>query len=234
MKKLMVVVLAAFSIFAVANTASAFESESLVAVLYDVDTNTEIGLNLGDLTSMDLTAQNVVLKEAGTFTLDYDKVGVFASYGALTSSQNFFALTQDIEATVNTSQFIGFTSAATTYNAGYTTEGSDLATTAPASYMTLMNSSGTANGAYNAFNSHNFDLGEGAISEDGVRMYLYQFDVVTAVYNDNDLTDFAVATIDFLADGSVVMNANAVPVPGAILLLGSGLVGLVGLRRKMN
>ena len=35
-------------------------------------------------------------------------------------------------------------------------------------------------------------------------------------------------------DGALVTVNNAVPIPGAVWLLGSGLIGLVGLRRKMR
>jgi hypothetical protein len=43
-----------------------------------------------------------------------------------------------------------------------------------------------------------------------------------------------VATIRTLADGTSTINPSAVPVPAAVYLLGSGLLGLVGLRRRIS
>jgi hypothetical protein len=48
-------------------------------------------------------------------------------------------------------------------------------------------------------------------------------------------TGLAVATIRTYADGATQLNPRvaATPVPAAVYLLGSGLLGLVGIRRKM-
>jgi hypothetical protein len=57
-----------------------------------------------------------------------------------------------------------------------------------------------------------------------------------AVYVDADLStpdviDYA-AVLRIYEDGSVVLNPTVVPIPASLLLFGSGLLGLIGLRRK--
>ncbi len=41
-----------------------------------------------------------------------------------------------------------------------------------------------------------------------------------------------VAVIRTMADGRTIINPSAVPIPASVLLLGSGLLGLIGIRRK--
>jgi hypothetical protein len=45
-----------------------------------------------------------------------------------------------------------------------------------------------------------------------------------------------VATIRTMADGSTIINpaSPVVPIPPSVLLLGSGLLGLIGLRRRAS
>ena len=50
---------------------------------------------------------------------------------------------------------------------------------------------------------------------------------------------FGVATVTLrtMADGSTIINpgsASAVPIPPSVLLLGSGLLGMIGIRRKIS
>lgn len=64
-------------------------------------------------------------------------------------------------------------------------------------------------------------------------MYLYHAKAVNGVW---DIVDADTKFLTMAADGSVtvadVPGANPVPVPGAVWLLGSGVVGLIGIRRK--
>jgi alkaline phosphatase len=51
---------------------------------------------------------------------------------------------------------------------------------------------------------------------------------------DSAAAGMKMATIRTYADGHTELNPNAVPVPASVLLLGSGLLGLIGIRRKMS
>lgn len=65
-----------------------------------------------------------------------------------------------------------------------------------------------------------------------VDMYLYQF-ATGADKKVHQVGSNYAGVIRLSADGTVAV-VNEVPVPGAVWLLGSGLVGLAGLRRKKN
>lgn len=56
-------------------------------------------------------------------------------------------------------------------------------------------------------------------------------------FNDNNLLD--ISTSDLIAsnagyDFKTVLTATPVPIPGAVWLLGSGIIGIAGLRRRYN
>jgi hypothetical protein len=185
---------------------------------------------------MDLSATNVELAAAGTFNLDYEKVGMFAwtdvtmstPIGDLVVPHLFYGLTVDVEATANNGLTPAYQGAIATVSMGV-----DLAMSNPTSYDYLMNSG--ADGGYLDYNNSYASFGEAVLTEDGVDMYLYEF---FAGNLQPDGENNYVAVLSFNGDGSIVLNQAGdnptVPVPGAIVLLGTGLIGLVGLRRKQS
>ena len=218
------------SIFAVAGNAAAYTSDTLAVAFLDDDTSTELVIEIGDLTSLDLSASNVELAAAGSFNLDYDRVGMFGyttqtPIPGVTVQERWFGLTADVEATVNSNLATSFVGAAGVVSLG------EHSTSILSSYNYGMNSDG--NGGYAGYNNAYGSFGEAVIAADGVDLYLYHFDAFSNLVVDGDNSYSAV--ISFNGDGSIVMNqTSAVPVPGALVLLGSGLVGLVGLRRKQS
>jgi hypothetical protein len=54
--------------------------------------------------------------------------------------------------------------------------------------------------------------------------------------NDDPLTlsNFTAYTLDLDVNNSVAANLNPVPIPPTVLLLGAGLMGLVGIRRRVK
>lgn len=236
MKKLLVSVLAAFMVLSISSAALAMSNGDLIAVVYN-ETDNEVGLNLGTLAGMDFTLQNQTLVEAGTFSLadfsaissfDDLSVGIFGANG-----YNFyFATTVDTAPAVSAAGFNGFF-AANSAVSGYYGSGDKGVKLAGGldSYDVRMNSNSNAPGLYAGFNAHS-SVGEGGLSDDGyVDMYLYNFlgvDLVSGVTADYQ------AVLRISADGSIIMNPTEaeVPLPGAVILLGSGLLGLAGIRRK--
>ena len=86
-----------------------------------------------------------------------------------------------------------------------------------------------------------WELGFG-IAEDGtwdlgwVNTGDYAYDVTASYLMDGTFTVYLGSLFgDFFIDQSILeMTSNAVPIPSTILIFGSGLVGLIGVRRKIK
>lgn len=119
----------------------------------------------------------------------------------------------------------------------------------PISYYSVMNANGKTNGFYSMQLLSN--VGEGKLAPldtvgGFVDMYLYHFGTdmdnfmatgdISYLYTllpNSDGTNYAVLRLN--ADGSTILNPTSssdVPLPGAMLLFGSSLLGLFGIRRK--
>ncbi len=87
--------------------------------------------------------------------------------------------------------------------------------------------------AYNNPALENGAEGHGENWEEGAIGYvdLYLYDYFRQLPDAAIKADAYVATIRLFADGSVVMNPT-VPLPGSLVLLSSGLLGMIGIRRK--
>jgi len=96
-------------------------------------------------------------------------------------------------------------------------------------YTYLADQAGTNQGIFNNFIAS--ANGEENLSDLGSVGYV---DQSLNYYSANNSRSFGtiIATIRTWANGTTELNPSAVPVPAAIYLLGSGLLGLVGIRRK--
>ena len=238
MKKILVSMLAAFMVLAVSGSAFAWSNKNLTVVIYNA-TDMEVGLNLGSLDTFDFTQQNAPLVAAGSFSLsDYTsskvnsfddlRVGIF---GIDSANNGYFATTSTTAPGVN-GNFTLFKSASI-YAAGYsgTTKGTKATSATTSYYKKMDNGADTYTPGYYAGWSLDIANGEAVLPAEGgyVDMYLYKYATATDPGVGSYLASFRIFT-----DGSIVMNAGSspVPVPGAFILLFSGLLGLVGIRRK--
>ncbi len=246
MKKVFALGVTGLLMLGTASQASAyFEDGNLTMSVYDTAVQKkEMGIDLGAIT--DLSAQNVTLVSGLDFT-GWDRtsggIGIYAENGdtvtyqlegwfATTSSTGItpfddgsFTTAFDFTGKVRGAQY-QYNLADANHNgigtipvenaSGYN---SNLNITSPGGY------SGLNNGAVNR------EAKLLAPGQEYVDMYLYHF-TTDADWNIVQVGSSYEAVIQLQADGDVVLNP--VPVPGAIWLLGSGLAGLAGIRRRKN
>jgi len=101
------------------------------------------------------------------------------------------------------------------------------------SYWKNPNQSGLGVGKFVAFLRESGEQNLAALATVGyVDQYLYYYPSSTSNLAGSGV---AVAQIRTFADGHTeIMPVSSVPVPAAVWLLGSGLIGLVGIRRRMT
>jgi hypothetical protein len=112
-------------------------------------------------------------------------------------------------------------------------------------YDMLMNGAGTSPGQYNGFNVVDSANGEGNLgvfgdadpTNDSITMYLVGYQRLSFGDTGGSLTNGLMSGVNYLAtitlEADGTLTISNVPVPGAIWLLGSGLLGLLGLRRRI-
>ncbi len=255
MKKLIVTLVAAFMVLSVAAVASAkpFGTAQLGLAIYE-DKGSEVIFDIGKVSGIDFTQKNVEILGANAWTgsdvggADLAELGIGMYAFNPAGDDTFWIATTDYTGVdINTASFNNFKSAVGNLNryldnSGETKVNIDYATDT-FSFDKVMNQNSNSPGFYANLN-RDFAVGEGKFNAQGYAdMYLYgytQIDgtLVDGVAVDNGVADY-VAAFRVYGDGSVIMNhddallpSSAVPVPGAIVLLGSGLLALVGIRRK--
>lgn len=234
MKKLATLLAAAaFMAVTAGNALAYFEDLSLVRVVYDSSSATgkEIAYDLGNI--------NTYLA-GGSFTTDAittDFNGVALSnlrvayYAYDSSTSSIWLSAGDTTPSVYASAFSNVQGAAImgALNPYMSNVNGKAETTAndPNSYVALFNAEGNQPGTMaGAFGSN---IGETSLANlaSGVTQKLYFF-----ADADNGATGELVLNFTTTDTGTTMTSAAPVPIPPSFLLMGSGLLGMVGIRRK--
>lgn len=246
-KSLITALIAAVVVFGAAGQAMAdFAQSYLIRVVYDLTTGVEVATDLGLVT--DLVGSSNTLVGAGDDAFGLSMFGEGASYSDLSvayftvsSSGSVTGAWLSSDESAPASRARGITTLVSGYNlvANYyatlvgTSNTVVSSMSAFNSYYSIMDASGLEMGSFDKYiltGREGSEADLAALETAGyVDQYLYYFTTSTSAQ-----TGVQVATIRTWADGSTTINYNPVPVPPGILLLGGGLLGLLGLRRRIG
>lgn len=237
MKRILPVLLAVMLVFGMAGQASAyFESGNLIGVVYGYDAGEgAMAQYLLDLGDMDNPTTNSV--DIGSMGLDIAWAGVMG-YDLMTSNITLGIAGNETPA-LNASQFFPFDTAyVNSINpfAGSGTSVIEGSTGDSRAYLTHYDGAPDLSSPVALDPAGNFagltTTGDNTINLAGIDMEDAYLRLMVTDFNLGPLTEAAVSPIKISAEGSIV-TFTPVPVPAAVWLLGSGLVGLLGIRRKV-
>ena len=250
MKRIFAILVATALVFCSVGSAMAayFDSNNLMMVVYNWD-DKEVAIDLGDFSTVDYSVGGQTLAAAGSVDLssfggavsDWSdlNVGLFTAYYGNSTFHFVLGATQDTALTINSAAKTTFFTAATKVHTTYAASGTQVAT-GDASY-TYSYSNYLDNLAYGqmaGYNPYSASLAGpdlSALLTDGfIDLYLYEYDANGNLVAGNGVDYSGIIRLN--ADGSIVTvaggNTTPTPIPGALVLMASGLVGLVGIRRK--
>lgn len=227
MKKIITFIAAICLVFGVAGNATAafdYGTESSLILSITDKNSTETGYDLGTMdVDFSITDQQVMLAEAGT--VDFN-AGYFVGVYAATSDWEFtYGINPNYTSETPTSNYIALQNAYISISEfGYGHDNGTKVEISPSSirsYSTLLSGGDYLGFVPNAVSDMEVTLNP----LDGnayVDVALYQYLAMTGELKEG--------LIRIYENGAVELNP--VPVPAAVWLLGSGLLGLVGIRRK--
>jgi hypothetical protein len=222
------------------NALAAFEYGELTRIYYDnVTANKEVGSDLGLTSNLLATGGsnlNAISLVAGKgFDLSTSKVGYF-SYDTNTAMLYISGAAGLTNYKVNDTTGLETALASVIDNYSLKQDGNTMAITTSWSYFKQLDKGGVTPGQLaNSATGGNVDASLASlVSASSLTQSLYAFDLSAGIGN---ILGTEVAKIITNADGSTTIaaldtNTTATPIPAAFYLMGSGLMGLVGLRRK--
>ncbi len=258
MKKLLRIVVACCMMIGMAGQASAyFENDHLVLAIYNQDDN-QVGLDLGAVSTLNRAAgSNQVLAGPGSFSLaDFGPVvndpatsndwanvyaGVFTAYTASAQQNMYFATTRETVPAINYLASVNMGTGSGQVHTLFRADDTSAKFVGPANattgYDMKMNQGSTNPGGMGGFHNEGLEnpVAEPSLADLGtigyIDLYLYQWDRNAAGnhFLPGVGTDYQ-GIVRLSSDGSAVFNP--VPIPGALILFGSGLMALVGIRRR--
>jgi hypothetical protein len=214
--------------------------DALVQVVYK-EGDVQVAYDLGSAASLTTGA---MMKPAGSIALsDFAapvdwadlRIGYYAANNIAPSGDVYFATTGSSAPSVKGTYYGPFMNMAFGLNSSLQSFGSAKVKTSitdPAGYGMKMNQNSNIPGHYAGFNA-DWEDGEASLAELAsggyVDMYLWHF---TSGGEGKAVFEGCVGTLTVSADGSTTFKP--VPLPASVLLLGSGVLGLIGMRRKIR
>ncbi|RJP81735.1 MAG: hypothetical protein C4522_05025 [Desulfobacteraceae bacterium] len=229
--------------------AAYFDNNNLVLVAYNWSDN-EVAVDLGDYNTVDYGVTGQTLAAAGSVNLgqfgaavdswDDLHLGIMTAYRTTNPTVYHFVLgtTQDSTATINPGSKASFYTASGNVHLLNRGEGTQVSVNSASDMNSYTkNLDNQAYGQMAGFNTFNADAAGPSLSAlltDGfIDMYIYEYDLNGVLVAGNGVDYQGIIRLN--ADGSVVTvagNSPVVPIPGALVLFASGLVGLIGIKRK--
>ena len=235
-RKLITFIAAAMITLSSSSAFAAFADMELIRVYYDRN-GSEIASDLGNMSS--------ILASRSTFNGSFDYLDLSSSYvvyfGLDRSMNHIWASgsTETPSVIIGGTTMLSLKSGADRVYSNYNAIAQDGSTatglaSATNSYKNRLSASqGFLGNTINLTTRMNTEASLANIIDSPVTQTLYYW-ANGSTTNPSEKTGIAVATITTNADGSTTLiPTSATPIPPAFLLMGSGLVGLVGFRRKL-
>lgn len=242
------------TIIAADNAEAYFDHGSLWRVVYDDALNYEVVTDLGNVNDLLAAGSSTVGGGADAWTLNMFPQGT--TYADLNVAycacdNTYLGYDEDFNFLYQDDAWVS--GAAGGQNSGYNGYGTFVGAVAGMAGKYSVNGAATVQGSPTEVNSYYFNMDNNGLMIGGfasftpeqngseaelgdlagegyVEQYLYFWDEDLNNVHPGEL----VASIRTMADGSTTITTSAVPVPATVVLFGSGLLGLMGVRRRSD